>query len=66
MPTANAAVVGAISAEEGEPITAVPHEERLNPGAVLQPRLVQVEVEAVDRLDVEQHVIRQHICGRTR
>ena len=45
---------------------AMPDEERGDPGAVLQPGLVQVEVHAVDRLDLEQHVISQHIGGRTR
>jgi hypothetical protein len=46
-------------------VPAVPHEERRDPGTVLQPRLVQVQVHAVDRLDLEQHVISQHIGGRT-
>jgi len=50
----------------GEPVPAMPDEERGDPGAVLQPGLVQVEVHAVDRLDLEQHVISQHIGGRTR
>jgi len=44
----------------------VPDEERGDPRAVLQPGLVDVEVHAVDRLDLEQHVISQHIGGRTR
>ena len=41
-------------------------EERGDPRAMLQPRLVQVQVHPVDRLDLEQHVTSQHIGGRTR
>ena len=44
----------------------VPDEERRDPGAVLQPGLVEVEVHPVDGLDLEQHVTSQHIGGRTR
>jgi hypothetical protein len=50
----------------GEPVAPVPGEERGDPGAMLQPGLVQVQVHAVDRLDLEQHVTSQHISGRTR
>jgi len=50
----------------GEPVPAVPDEERRDPRAVLQPGLVQVEVHPVDRLDLEQHVASEHIGGRTR
>ena len=50
----------------GEPVAPVPDEERGDPRAVLQPGLVQVQVHPVDRLDLEQHVISQHIGGRTR
>ena len=44
----------------------VPDEERRDPGTVLQPGLVQVQVHPVDRLDLEQHMTSQHIGGRTR
>src|SRR5487761_1488295 len=44
-----------------EPVPPVPHEERRDPRAVLQPRLVHVQVHPVDRLDLEQHVIGQHL-----
>ena len=44
----------------------VPDEKRGNPRTMLQSRLVQVQVHAVDRLDLKQHVISQHIGGRTR
>jgi len=47
-------------------VAPVPDEERGHPRAVLQPGLVDIEVHAVDRLDLEQHVISQHIGGRTR
>jgi len=50
----------------GKPVAPVPDEERGDPGAVLQPRLVQVQVHPVDRLDLEQHMIGQHTGGRTR
>jgi hypothetical protein len=48
-----------------EPVPPVPDEERGDPRAVLEPRLVQVEVHPVDRLDLEQHVISQHLSSRT-
>jgi hypothetical protein len=66
MSAVNAAVIGAISAEEANRGPRVSHEERGDPGAVLQPRLVQVQVHPVDRLDLEQHVTSQHISSRTR
>jgi hypothetical protein len=49
-----------------KPVPPVPHEERGDPRAVLQPRLVHVQVHPVDRLELEQHVTSQHISGRTR
>jgi len=49
-----------------EQVTPVPGEERRDPGAVLQPRLVDVQVHAVDRLDLEQHMTGQHVGGGTR
>jgi hypothetical protein len=49
-----------------EPGAPVPDEERGDPRAVLQPRLIQAEVHPVDRLDLEQHVVSQHIGGTTR
>ena len=66
MSAANASVIGAISAEDANRLPRCPHEERGDPRAVLQPGLVEVEVHPVDRLDLEQHVIGQHIGGRTR
>jgi len=50
----------------GKPVAPVPDEERGDPGAVLQPGLVQVQVHPVDRLDLEQHMTSQHISSRTR
>ena len=50
----------------GKPVAPVPHEERSDPRAVLQPGLVQVQVHAIDRLDLEQHMTSQHIASRTR
>jgi hypothetical protein len=42
----------------------VADEERRDPAAILQSRLVDVEVHPVDRLDLEDHVARQDIsCG---
>jgi hypothetical protein len=49
-----------------EPVAPVPHEEHGDPGTMLQPGLVEVEVHAVDRLDLEQHVTSKHIGSRTR
>jgi hypothetical protein len=45
---------------------AVAGEERRNPAAILQLRLVDVEVHPVDRLDLEQHMAGQDISGGTR
>jgi hypothetical protein len=44
----------------------VPDEERRNSSAMLQPGLVKVEVHPVDRLDLKQHMISQHVSGTTR
>ena len=66
MSAVNAAVIGAISAEEANRWPRCPTKNAAIPGAVLQPGLVQVQVHPVDRLDLEQHVISQHIGGRTR
>ena len=45
-------------------VPAVADEERRDPAAVLQLRLVDVEVHPVDRLDLENHVLGQDIgCG---
>jgi hypothetical protein len=37
--------------------TAVPDEERRGPGRVLQPGLVDVQVEPVDALDLQHHMV---------
>jgi hypothetical protein len=32
---------------------------------MLQPRLIEVQVHPVDRLDLEQHMTGQHVASRT-
>jgi hypothetical protein len=66
MSATNALVIGAISAEGSEPVTTMAYEERGDARAMLQPRLIQVQVHPVDCLDLEQHVASEHIGGRTR
>jgi len=53
----NASVIGAISTRRRVLVPAVADEERRDPAAVLQLRLVDVEVHPVDRLDLENHVL---------
>jgi hypothetical protein len=49
----------------GKPVAPVPHEERRDPSTVLQPRLVEIQVHAIDRLDLEQHMTSEHISSTT-
>jgi hypothetical protein len=47
-------------------VAAVAGKERRRPGAVLQPRLPDVQLHPVDRLDFEDHMAGQDIGGGTR
>jgi hypothetical protein len=49
-----------------EPVAPVADEKPGDAATVLQPGLVQIQVQAIYRLDFEQHVSRQHIGGTTR